>query len=80
MSRIGNQPIPVPKGVKLDINGSYVKVVGPKGTLERNIRPEIGLQEEGGNLIIVRKDNSKRTRCLFWPHPHLGQQYDCWCG
>lgn len=61
MSRIGNQPIPVPKGVKLDIKGSYIKVVGPKGTLERNIRPEIGLQEEGGNLIIVRKDNSKRT-------------------
>jgi len=61
MSRIGNQPIPVPKGVKLDINGTYVKVVGPKGTLERNIRPEIGLQEEGGTLVIVRKDNSKRT-------------------
>ncbi|NTU50012.1 MAG: 50S ribosomal protein L6 [Desulfobulbaceae bacterium] len=64
MSRIGNQPIPVPKGVKLDINGSYVKVVGPKGTLERNIRPEIALQEEGGNLIVVRKDNSKRTRAF----------------
>ena len=64
MSRIGNQPIPVPKGVKLDINGSYVKVAGPKGTLERNIRPEIGLQEEGDNLIVVRKDNSKRTRAF----------------
>ena len=61
MSRIGNQPIPVPKGVKLDINGSYIKVVGPKGTLERTIRPEVALQEEGGNLIVVRKDNSKRT-------------------
>lgn len=64
MSRIGNQPIPVPKGVKLDIDGSYVKVVGPKGTLERNIRPEIGLQEEGDTLIVVRKDNSKRTRAF----------------
>ncbi|MFA6898791.1 MAG: 50S ribosomal protein L6 [Desulfurivibrionaceae bacterium] len=64
MSRIGNQPIPVPKGIKLDINGSYVKVVGPKGTLERNIRPEIGLQEEGDTLIVVRKDNSKRTRAF----------------
>lgn len=61
MSRIGNQPILVPKGIKLDINGSHVKVVGPKGTLERNIRPEVALQEEGGNLIVVRKDNSKRT-------------------
>jgi large subunit ribosomal protein L6 len=64
MSRIGNQPIPVPKGVKLDINGTYVKVVGPKGTLERTIRPEIGLQAEGDNLIVVRKDNSKRTRAF----------------
>ncbi len=64
MSRIGNQPIPVPKGIKLDINGSYVKVAGPKGTLERNIRPEIGLQAEGDTLIVVRKDNSKRTRAF----------------
>lgn len=64
MSRIGNQPIPVPKGVKLDINGSFVKVVGPKGTLERNIRPEIGLKEEGDTVIVVRKDNSKRTRAF----------------
>ncbi|OGR00612.1 MAG: 50S ribosomal protein L6 [Deltaproteobacteria bacterium RIFOXYD12_FULL_55_16] len=64
MSRIGNQPIPVPKGVKLDINGTFVKVTGSKGTLERNIRPEIGLQEEGDNLIVVRKDNSKRTRAF----------------
>lgn len=65
MSRIGNQPIPVPKGVKLDINGTYVKVAGPKGTLERTIRPEIALQAEGDNLIVVRKDNSKRTRAFF---------------
>ncbi len=64
MSRIGNQPIPVPKGVKLDINGTYVKVAGPKGTLERTIRPEIGLQAEGDSLIVVRKDNSKRTRAF----------------
>jgi large subunit ribosomal protein L6 len=64
MSRIGNQPIPVPKGIKLDINGTYVKVAGPKGTLERNIRPEIGLQAEGDTLIVVRKDNSKRTRAF----------------
>ena len=64
MSRIGNQPIPVPKGIKLDISGTYVKVVGPKGTLERNIRPEIALQAEGDTLIVVRKDNSKRTRAF----------------
>jgi large subunit ribosomal protein L6 len=61
MSRIGNQPIPVPKGVKLDINGTHVKVTGPKGSLERDIRPEIGLEEKDGTYVVVCKDSSKRT-------------------
>ena len=64
MSRIGNQPIPVPKGVKLDIKGAHVKVTGPKGSLERNIRPEIALVEEGGVVTVSCKDNSKRTRAF----------------
>jgi len=64
MSRIGNKPIQIPSAVKLDIVGSNVKVTGPKGVLERNIRAEIGLKEEDGNLIVVRKDNSKRTRAF----------------
>lgn len=64
MSRIGNQPIQIPKGVTLDINGTHVKVSGPKGTLERHIRPEIGLQEADGVLQVVRKDNSTRTRAF----------------
>jgi large subunit ribosomal protein L6 len=61
MSRIGKQPIPVPSGVKVDINGIHVKVTGPKGTLERDIRPEVSIKEQGGNYIVVCKDNSKRT-------------------
>lgn len=64
MSRIGNRPIPVPKGVKLDIQGNFVKVTGPKGTLERTIRPEIALNEEDGVLNVVRKDNSTRTKAF----------------
>jgi large subunit ribosomal protein L6 len=64
MSRIGNQPIQVPKGVKCDINGTHVKVTGPKGSLERHIRPEIDLQEKDGNLLVVRKDNSTRTKAF----------------
>ena len=35
MSRIGNKLIPVPKGVKVDIQGAKVVVTGPKGKLER---------------------------------------------
>ncbi len=61
MSRIGNKPIPVPSGVKVNIKGSHVKVTGPQGTLERDIRPEVGLTQKDDNLFVKVKDNSKRT-------------------
>jgi len=64
MSRIGKQPIPVPAGVKVDINGTNVKVTGPKGTLERNIRPEISLVQADGSITVTCLDNSKRTQAL----------------
>ena len=61
MSRIGKQPIPVPKGVKVEIKGLHVKVTGPKGTLERDVRPEVELKDDGGAINVVCKDDSKRT-------------------
>ena len=61
MSRIGSKPIPVPKAVKVDIKGAHVKVTGPKGTLERDIRPEIEVVADGEFLLIKCKDDSKRT-------------------
>lgn len=61
MSRIGKKPIPVPKGIKLDIKGSMVKVTGPKGTLEREIRPEVGLKVEDSTILVNANDASKRT-------------------
>ena len=64
MSRIGNSPIPVPSGVKIDLKGTHVKVTGPKGTLERDIRPEIEIVEDGDNLLVKCKDESKRTRAF----------------
>jgi len=61
MSRIGRKPIPVPTGIKVEIDGSNVKVTGPKGTLEREIRPEIGISMEEGNLVLSTRDESKRS-------------------
>lgn len=64
MSRIGNKPIEVPSGVKVDIKGTYVKVVGSKGALERHIRPEIELVQNDGVITVKCLDNSKRTRAF----------------
>lgn len=65
MSRIGKEPITLPSGVKVAIKGSHVKVTGGKGTLERDIRPEMTLKQEGDQLIVSPKGTSKRVMA-FW--------------
>ena len=65
MSRIGKQPISVPSGIKVEIQGTHVKVTGKKGALERNIRPEIELKQDGDKLLVTPKGNSKRVNA-FW--------------
>ena len=41
MSRIGRNPIEIPAGVNVNVNGALVTVTGPKGTLSREINPKI---------------------------------------
>ena len=41
MSRIGNMPVTVPEGVEVKIDGQHITVKGPKGSLERDIHPNI---------------------------------------
>lgn len=61
MSRIGNKPIPIPAGIKWEIDGTHIKVTGPKGTLERDFRPEITFVEENDTILVSGTDESKRT-------------------
>jgi len=65
MSRIGKQPIPVPAGVKVELKGTHVKVTGGKGTLERDIRPEIKISQSGEELVCEPEGTSKRVMA-FW--------------
>lgn len=65
MSRIGKQPIQIPGGVKVEIQGTTIKVSGAKGSLERGIRPEIEVRQEDDSLIVSPKGNSKKVRA-FW--------------
>lgn len=65
MSRIGKQPIPIPNGVKVEMQGTHVKIQGTKGILERDIRPEIEIVEQDNNLICSPKGTSKKVQA-FW--------------
>jgi large subunit ribosomal protein L6 len=64
MSRIGKKPIPVPAGVTVAVDGSDVKVTGPKGELQWRFRPEIGIRQEDGQLLVTRPSDSKDHRAL----------------
>jgi large subunit ribosomal protein L6 len=68
MSRIGKQPIPVPAGVKIDLQDQHIKVTGSKGTLVRNILPEIEVALQDNEIIVnnrVEDTKSNAFRGLF---------------
>ncbi|HZK20946.1 MAG TPA: 50S ribosomal protein L6 [Oscillospiraceae bacterium] len=64
MSRIGKQPIVIPAGVDVSIDGTTVTVKGPKGTLTRDIRPEIGIDFQDGIINVTRPNDEKEVRAF----------------
>ena len=61
MSRIGKMPIALPAGVTVEFKNGIVSVKGPKGTLEREIVGNIGIETEGTNLVVKALDDSADT-------------------
>ena len=59
MSRIGKQPIALPKGVEVTRNNGALQVKGPKGTLKREIVAGMEIKVEDGRLEVHRP-----SRCL----------------
>jgi large subunit ribosomal protein L6 len=62
MSRIGRLPVVIPKGVTVDINKNSVVVKGPKGELQRDFPPEIGLKQEDGHIVVERPSDHRTHR------------------
>ena len=60
MSRIGNKPISVPAGVKIEQKDRYVKVSGSLGSLEINCHPNINVKYDSkANTLIIENKNPK---------------------
>ncbi len=64
MSRIGKQPIPIPASVKVEIDGLNVSVSGPKGSLQREVVPDVVLNIEDGKLLVTRPNDEPRVRAM----------------
>lgn len=64
MSRIGKQPVTIPEGVTVDIQGTTVKIKGPKGELLQTFHPNIQITVQDGKIIVTRNSQEKYDKAL----------------
>ena len=62
MSRIGKNPITVPSGVELSIQGNVVSVKGPKGELTQEVDEVISMEYADNVLTMSRPNDDKEAR------------------
>ena len=65
MSRIGKRPIAITSGVSVTLEGQTVTVKGPKGQLSWTVVDEIEIKQEGSDLLLTPRDDSKRARSMW---------------
>lgn len=66
MSRIGKNPINIPEGVEVKIEGEEITVKGPKGELKQKIHPIIKVEIKNKQIIItVNNPNNKKEKALW---------------
>jgi large subunit ribosomal protein L6 len=64
MSRIGQQPIAIPNGVDVSIDGGHVAVKGPKGELEYTLVGGVSVSRNDDGLSVERVDDTRSNRSL----------------
>ena len=64
MSRVGRLPVVVPSGVEVKIDGSHVKIKGPKGEMEFTFSPKIKIAFADGEIAVKRPSDAREMRSL----------------
>jgi len=64
MSRIGKNPIPLPKGVQARLEGSSFLVKGPLGELRVSVSPEVEVRLEEGTIVVDKKGQDKFSHSI----------------
>ena len=64
MSRIGKNPITVPSGVNIALDGSRVTVKGPKGELTRVFPADMQISQESGTVTVNRPSDDPKHKAL----------------
>jgi large subunit ribosomal protein L6 len=64
MSRIGRNPVPVPSGVSVAVDGRSITVSGPRGSLSHEVAGDITVRQSGEVLLVERPDDERHNRSL----------------
>jgi len=64
MSRIGKQPVNIPQGVKVLVEGATVRAEGPKGKLMQAIPVGLTAKLENDQVLISRSGDDRKVRAL----------------
>ena len=64
MSRIGKEPIKIPDGVEVLVEGNVVSVKGTKGSLKNSFNKDMTISLKDGEILVKRKNDSKKNRSL----------------
>ncbi len=59
MSRIGKQPVPIPSGVDVKLDGRRATVKGPKGLLSRDLPQGVEIEISSGSLQVLPPSRPK---------------------
>jgi large subunit ribosomal protein L6 len=64
MSRVGKLPVPVPKGVEINVAAASVSVKGPLGTLTQAVAPNVRVKKDGETLVVETADDSNEANAM----------------
>ena len=64
MSRIGRKPVTIPEKVKVAVQGTTLKVEGPKGALTLSVHPRMTVKVEGTEVKVSRPTDIRTDRAL----------------
>lgn len=64
MSRIGKQPVVIPDGVTIQIDGRDVRVKGPKGEVGNRLPAEITAKIDDGQVMVERSGDDSRNKAM----------------
>jgi large subunit ribosomal protein L6 len=65
MSRVGKNPVTVPSGVELKIDGSTVSAKGKLGLLSYEFTDEVAVKLEDGKVTVTPANDTKKARALW---------------